>query len=359
MDLMTRKPGSRPRRLAATLLVAGLIGSAWAPVASGATPTDVFISEYLEGSSNNKAIEIYNGTGTPVDLGAGGYSLEQYANGSTTPQVPISLTGTINHGDVFVIAHSGAAAPILAAADQTLAALNFNGNDALVLRKGASVIDSIGQVGNDPGLLGWGADPLDTVDNTLRRRAEVSAGDTNPTDTFDPAVGYESYALDAADGLGSHTANTGADTGGVDAVVSIAAAAACLELSTTSIDFGNLTLGAQDQPATPAITLTNCSSFGEDLFARGTNASGTAAAWNLVDSGATCADTLGLDSYRLNLATAALAAPLGLSTTNKPVQSLTAGDDVDHVARIHTACPGSTGAGVVMSMQIHYLVTAE
>ena len=29
---------------------------------------DLFISEYAEGSSDNKYIEIYNGTGTSIDL---------------------------------------------------------------------------------------------------------------------------------------------------------------------------------------------------------------------------------------------------------------------------------------------------
>jgi hypothetical protein len=356
---MTANLGSPARRRLGALLLSGLIGSAWAPVVSAATPTDLFISEYLEGSSNNKAIEIYNGTGTPIDLAAGTYALEQYANGGTTPVSSLALTGSLANGDVFVIAHSSAAAPILAAADLTTTALNFNGNDALVLRKGAAAIDSFGQVGVDPGLVGWGTDPADTVDNTLRRNAAISAGDANPADAFDPAGEYDSFGLDAFDGLGNHTIDAGSDSGGVDAVVSIAAAAACLELSTSTVDFGNLTLGAEDQPATPAITVSNCSSFGETLFARGTDASGTDAAWSLVDNGTTCADTLGLDTYRLNLATAELPAPLGLSTTNKTVQSLTAGENADHVARIFTACPGSTGAGAVMSMAIHYLVTAD
>jgi hypothetical protein len=356
---MTGNLGKRARRAAGALLLTGLIGSAWAPVVSAATPTELFISEYLEGSSNNKAIEIYNGTGTPVDLAAGGYALEQYANGASTPVTTLALSGSLASGDVFVIAHSAAAPPILAVADLATSALNFNGNDALVLRKGLDAVDSFGQVGVDPGLLGWGTDPIDTVDNTLRRSAAISAGDANPTDAFDPAAEYESFPTDSSNGLGTHTIDVGSDSGGVDAVVSIAAAAACLELSTSTIDFGTLTLGAEDQPATPAITVSNCSSFGETLFARGTDASGTDAAWSLVDNGATCADTLGLDSYRLNLATAELPAPLGLSTTNKTVQSLSAGEDADHVARIFTACPGSSGAGTVMSMAIHYLVTAD
>src|SRR5688572_24395066 len=40
---------------------------ALAPVAaSAAAPTELFISEYVEGSSQNKALEIYNGTDTAV-----------------------------------------------------------------------------------------------------------------------------------------------------------------------------------------------------------------------------------------------------------------------------------------------------
>ncbi|CAM5522208.1 hypothetical protein LSPH24S_04475 [Lysinibacillus sphaericus] len=45
--------------------------------------TDLIISEYIEGLSNNKAIELYNGTGSTIDLSQ--YKLELYTNGSTTP----------------------------------------------------------------------------------------------------------------------------------------------------------------------------------------------------------------------------------------------------------------------------------
>ena len=41
-----------------------------------------FISEVVEGSSNNKYIEIYNGTGSDVDLS--GYSLSSCSNGCDT-----------------------------------------------------------------------------------------------------------------------------------------------------------------------------------------------------------------------------------------------------------------------------------
>ena len=147
-------------------------------------------------------------------------------------------------------------------------------------------------------------------------------------------------------------------TDGVNARVDIAASAACIELNTDSIDFGSLTLGAEDMAASPTITVTNCSGTSETVYARATDASGPSSAWTLVDSAATCATDLGLDSYRLGLAVEA-APTLGLSKENKTVGSLAAGADSNQVARIWTACPGSTGAGVVMTMQLHYLVVQE
>jgi len=102
---------------------------------------DLIISEYVEGTSNNKAIEIVNGTGAPIDLGAGNYRIEIYFNGGTSAGQVIGLTGTLANGDVHVLAHSSANAAILAVADQTSSNLNFNGDDAVVLRKGVDKDD--------------------------------------------------------------------------------------------------------------------------------------------------------------------------------------------------------------------------
>jgi predicted extracellular nuclease len=98
--------------------------------------TDLFISEYVEGSSNNKALEIYNGTGSPVDLAAGGYAIAIYFNGNPSANTTIQLTGTVAPGDVYVVADDGADPLILAVADQTSTSSFFNGDDAIVLRKG-------------------------------------------------------------------------------------------------------------------------------------------------------------------------------------------------------------------------------
>ena len=188
---------------ATTLLVTGLLAPvATATSAAAATTDDLLISEYVEGSSYNKAIEIYNGTDAAIDLSA--YALAQHSNGSTTPTFSIPLSGTLLAGEVHVLAHSSSAPAVLAIADQTSGAGLFNGDDALVLTRGDTVVDSLGQVGTDPGSE-WGTGLVSTADNTLRRVPTVCAGDTNTADAFDPATEWEGFATDTFDGLGTHT----------------------------------------------------------------------------------------------------------------------------------------------------------
>jgi hypothetical protein len=171
-----------------------------------AAPTELFFSEYIEGSSNNKALEIYNGTGAAINLGASGYNVQMFFNGNPVSTLTINLTGTVADGDVFVLAQSAASPTILAQADQTNGSGWFNGNDAVALRKGTTVIDVIGQIGNDPGTQ-WGTGLASSADNTLNRKSSICAGDTNGSDAFDPAVEWDGFATDTFGGLGSHTAN--------------------------------------------------------------------------------------------------------------------------------------------------------
>jgi hypothetical protein len=185
------------------LILALLMALMPAQMATAAAPSELFFSEYIEGSSNNKALEIYNGTGTAVDLTAGGYNIQMFFNGSASAGLTINLTGTVADGDVFVIAQSSANATILAQADQTNGAGWFNGDDAVVLRKGTTIIDAIGQIGFDPGTE-WGGV---TADNTLRRKNTICAGDPNGTDVFDPSVEWDAFPTDTFDGLGNHVAN--------------------------------------------------------------------------------------------------------------------------------------------------------
>lgn len=186
---------------AASTVALGVPAVSGSPAA--AAPTELFFSEYVEGSSNNKALEIYNGTDSPVDLATDGYNVQMYFNGGESAGLTISLSGTVAPDDVFVLAQSNAAPEILAVADQTNGAGWFNGDDAVVLRKDTTVIDSIGQVGVDPGSQ-WGSGLTSTADNTLRRKPSVEAGDPSPADAFDPSVEWDGFATNTFDGLGGH-----------------------------------------------------------------------------------------------------------------------------------------------------------
>jgi predicted ribosomally synthesized peptide with SipW-like signal peptide len=166
----------------------------------------VFFSEYIEGSgTGNKALEIYNSLSRTVDLSAEGYTIEKYVNGQSTPEGPtLSLTGNMVSGDVFVIAAPAANSTILAQADMLSSYLNYNGNDAIVLKKSGQIVDVIGQVGNNPGIE-WGTGLTSTNDNTIVRKCSVTQGDPVPSDYFNPALEWDGYPMDDFTHLGSYT----------------------------------------------------------------------------------------------------------------------------------------------------------
>jgi len=172
---------------------------------------ELYFSEYVEGSSNNKALEIFNNKHSTIDLSAGNYKVDIYSNGSATPTSTVDLTGSVANGDVFVIANSSADAAVLNAADQTSGNINFNGNDAVVLKKGDEILDVIGQIGFNPGTE-WGTGETSTQNNTIRRKSVIGAGDTDGSDAFDPSLEWNGYPEDTFDGLGYHHLNASAPT---------------------------------------------------------------------------------------------------------------------------------------------------
>ncbi|MDQ1884196.1 ExeM/NucH family extracellular endonuclease [Aeromonas salmonicida] len=169
---------------------------------SGQVQAQLLISEYLEGSSNNKAVELSNLGATPVDLSQ--YRLALYANGKPLTDAPtnsLALQGTLAPGASLVLANPSANAEILAKANQTSGNLVFNGDDALVLYRGSEIVDSFGQVGVDPGAA-WVSGSVSTLDMTLRRKATVTTGRTDAAGPFNPALEYVAAAKDDASGLG-------------------------------------------------------------------------------------------------------------------------------------------------------------
>ncbi|MHA7139626.1 cell wall-binding repeat-containing protein [Rossellomorea arthrocnemi] len=155
---------------------------------------DLIISEYIEGSSYNKAIELYNGTGEAIDLS--NYSLELHRDGASEADKTFPLTGTLNAGETLVLAHKQADAAILAKADiQDSNIINFNGNDPITLKKNGTVIDSIGQVGS-------GADFAKDV--SIVRNDSVMSGDADVTDAFNLSVEWTDQGKDVFSDLGAH-----------------------------------------------------------------------------------------------------------------------------------------------------------
>ena len=164
--------------------------------ASSAQCNELFISEYVDGTGNDKALEIFNPTPNPSNLT--GYSLNRYSNGATTFTAggTLNLTGTIASGQAFVIVNgqtvTSGTSPACSPALQALADLldgvypaptYMNGDDAITLEKAGAY---------------W------TKDHTLQRKASVTGGvTTNPT-AFDPTIQWDSLPENTWTGLGSH-----------------------------------------------------------------------------------------------------------------------------------------------------------
>ncbi len=224
------------------------LGTMFATMSFAQDCTDLFISEYVEGWSNNKALEIYNPTANAIDLSQ--YMVIRYSNGSTTATAAnaVQLSGTVASHDVFVGVlekldpnGTGQEAPIWdslqARADGYFCpdygvsnAFYWNGNDAVVLAKGdinniasAIPVDIFGKIGEDPGT-GWttqfpytSGGVVVTADHSLIRKASVLKGVTNPTISFfDALAEYDSIPAVVEIGgqtygnwftLGEHTCN--------------------------------------------------------------------------------------------------------------------------------------------------------
>jgi predicted extracellular nuclease len=154
------------------------------------------ISEYVEGSANYKAIEIFASEASTLD----GCRLLFFFNGGVEPSA-IALEGTLGAGQALSLCTSELAAQVGSSCTHE-ASLRFNGNDAIVLECSGSVRDTFGQVGNDP-RSGWGSGEVITVNRTLRRRCDPHPLAANHP--FDPAEQWGAFPVDSFDDLGVHT----------------------------------------------------------------------------------------------------------------------------------------------------------
>jgi hypothetical protein len=227
---------------------------------------ELFISEYVEGTSNNKAIEIYNPTQNSVSLA--NYRLVRWDNGNVHVEpfpleavlnLPTNITMPPNTTYVIALnltdpAGTGQSAPIdvaLQAAADTLMCpgcatgtnqprvLCFNGDDAISLQKNNGVswinVDIFGCIGEQPSnstgtfspTAGWTILPpyssmpatydsntqgpyflqYWSQDKTLKRKFAVKQGVTvNPApQSFNASTQWDSLPANTFSGLGSHS----------------------------------------------------------------------------------------------------------------------------------------------------------
>ena len=176
-----------------TILAAGFQASAQC--------TDLFFSEYIEGSSNNKALEIYNPTGAAIDLSD--YIVKRSNNGSGTVSGSVVMAGMLQPADVYVLANPSAAPDILAVSDSASTITFYNGDDAIWLEKISTgdTLDIIGVLGVDPGSF-WPVDTGSTKEYTLVRKIGIQNGET---DWAIGATEWDVYAQNMTDSLGMHT----------------------------------------------------------------------------------------------------------------------------------------------------------
>ncbi|MBM4371695.1 MAG: lamin tail domain-containing protein, partial [Deltaproteobacteria bacterium] len=167
---------------------------------------NLFFSEYVEGGSFNKAVEILNAGSVTVDLKD--CVILRYSNGSGTSAnvfvTPAATPTPLAPGGLWVVCHPSIATPLVC--DHTTSELNHNGNDALALSCNGVVMDFFGRAPDPttPMVDAWtnGAGTVSTKDMTLRRKCTVTAGETTGADVFDPSVEWVAYAKDDLTNLG-------------------------------------------------------------------------------------------------------------------------------------------------------------
>lgn len=170
------------------------------PIPTGCS-TDLFFSEYIEGSSSNKALEISNPTSNTIDLSD--YVVYRYNNGSFSATDSLYPQGMLDQDSVFVVANPSANAGILAEEDTTHTLTFYNGDDAVLLlnKSTGDTLDIIGQIGANPGS-GWPVGTGATNNYTLIRNINVQEGNTDWTSAV---TEWDVYPIDMVDSIGSHS----------------------------------------------------------------------------------------------------------------------------------------------------------
>ncbi len=203
------------------LLSLSLIATA---LVSKAQCTDLFISEYVEGTGFSKAMEFYNPTAAAISMN--NYRIVRYSNGSATGTDSTDLVGSVNSYTTFVISYgvsttTAVCDPALQAKAQQLDhaypnPMSMNGDDALILVKISpyTILDIFGKVGEQP-TTAWssiapytGASGMGkwvTADHSLQRKASIKTGVIANPSSFNPLGQWDSLPKNTFSNVGIHT----------------------------------------------------------------------------------------------------------------------------------------------------------
>lgn len=212
---------------------------------------NIVISEYVEGTQNNQAVELTNIGDSTFDMGQAQCELHVHTSAGAAHDKKTFFEGVIlAPGEKLVIVNQAAqSAELRAKADRFSDKLDFDGNDGLMLvcfSQGRFMVDVFGQIAmmpdqdRDPGPAGWGSAPNNSTDRTLRRKASVTQGRRMMGMPFDPVNEWDSFPVDTFDGLGRN-AGAPAPLGGA------------LPLLSLGLGLGGLSLRRRKGKSTPAL----------------------------------------------------------------------------------------------------------
>jgi Predicted extracellular nuclease len=186
---------------------------------------NLFFSEYIEGSSNNKVLEIYNPTGSAVDLSE--YKVQQSNNGAgwgmddgpppaVEPGFTLQLSGTLANGEVYILSADAASGVFLAQADESLSypsVCHYNGDDAVGLFHNDVLIDVIG-IPTEEGAWNVAGVSGATGEHTLIRKSTVTTGNTDWAVSAGTSSNDSEWIVEEQDysaNLGFHVYGTGGE----------------------------------------------------------------------------------------------------------------------------------------------------
>ena len=141
--------------------------------------TELYISEYYEGTGNNKMLEISNPTSGNISLS--NYSVKKQSNGAGAWRDELVLSGTIQANSTLVLKNKNTALSSCSFNSQVVdgSPIDFNGNDPVALFKNGILIDVVGTFNDTKDF---------AKDKDLRRKVNV------PNTTY-TASEWDSFAI--------------------------------------------------------------------------------------------------------------------------------------------------------------------